>query len=49
VKRLEIAVAIGDKLFLQAVTSLMSVKHSNIVRFLGYCAIAQGKVAKWLW
>jgi len=43
VMRLAITTAIGDKLFLHAVNSLMSVKHSNIVRFLGYCAIAQGK------
>ncbi|KAM0883850.1 hypothetical protein ACQ4PT_031373 [Festuca glaucescens] len=46
VKRLAIVIAVGHKLFLQAVNSLMSVKHRNIVRFLGYCAIAQGKEAR---
>lgn len=46
VKRLAIATAIDDSLFLDAVNSLMSVKHSNIVRFLGYCANFQGKVIR---
>jgi hypothetical protein len=46
VKRLAIATAIGDSLFLDAVNSLMSVKHCNIVRFLGYCSNAQGKVTR---
>ncbi|KAM3244801.1 hypothetical protein ACQJBY_056254 [Aegilops geniculata] len=45
VKRLAIAFAIDDKLFQDAVKSLMSVKHRNIVRFLGYCVAAQGKEA----
>ncbi|XP_051191582.1 uncharacterized protein [Lolium perenne] len=45
VKRISISIAIGDQLFLCAVKSLMGVKHNNIVRFLGYCANAEGKVA----
>lgn len=44
-KRITISIAISDQLFLRAVESLMSVKHKNIVRFLGYCANAEGKVA----
>ena len=46
VKRLAIAIAIGDKLFLHAAISLKSVKHNSIVRFLGYCSISQPKEAR---
>jgi coatomer subunit beta' len=44
VKRL--AVAVDDKKFLDCVHCLMSVKHNNIVRFLGYCANTNENVTK---
>ncbi|PVH33625.1 hypothetical protein PAHAL_8G035100 [Panicum hallii] len=34
--------------FNQEVSSLIRVKHKNIVRFLGYCADTQGKVEKYM-
>uniref|UniRef100_A0ACD5YNF6 Uncharacterized protein n=1 Tax=Avena sativa TaxID=4498 RepID=A0ACD5YNF6_AVESA len=34
----------GDKEFLREVECLMTVKHKNIVRFLGYCADTQGSM-----
>jgi hypothetical protein len=46
VKRLAIASAVEDSLFLHAVNSLMSIKHRNIVRFLGYCSNVQEKVTR---
>ena len=36
-----------EKNFNQEVSSLIHVKHKNIVRFLGYCADTQGKVEKY--
>jgi serine/threonine protein kinase len=38
---------VHEKEFNQEVDSLMRVKHTNIVRFLGYCADTQGKVWKY--
>jgi coatomer subunit beta' len=38
---------VQEKEFNQEVDSLMRVKHTNIVRFLGYCADTQGKVWKY--
>jgi hypothetical protein len=46
VMRLAIAIAIDDILFVQAARSLRCVRHNNIVRFLGYCGIAQVKEAR---
>ncbi|KAM0904377.1 hypothetical protein ACQ4PT_018077 [Festuca glaucescens] len=46
VKRLAIVSAVGDSLFLHAVKSLMSIKHRNIVRFLGYYSNVHGKVTR---
>jgi len=37
-----------EKNFNQEVSSLIRVKHKNIVRFLGYCADTQGKVEKYM-
>jgi hypothetical protein len=44
VKRL--AVAVDDRVFLDCVDCLMSVKHKNIVRFLGYCTNMQQNVTE---
>ncbi|KAJ1274532.1 hypothetical protein BS78_05G069800 [Paspalum vaginatum] len=44
VKKLSQTVDVDENRFLQEARSLMKVKHKNIVRFLGYCAEAQGKM-----
>ncbi|XP_066317828.1 cysteine-rich receptor-like protein kinase 27 [Miscanthus floridulus] len=41
VKRLHSSRTIKDKMFHREVISLISVKHSNIVRFLGYCSFTK--------
>jgi len=46
VKRLSQAKDIDEKNFNQEIISLIRAKHKNIVRFLGYCADTQGKLAK---
>jgi serine/threonine protein kinase len=38
VKKLLNAKTMDDRMFQQEVTSMMRVKHQNIVRFLGYCS-----------
>jgi serine/threonine protein kinase len=38
VKKLLNAKTMDDRMFEQEVTSMMRVKHQNIVRFLGYCS-----------
>nr|CAB3490992.1 unnamed protein product [Digitaria exilis] len=50
VKKLKLQVSSEDMVpvleekFYQEICSLMMAKHKNVVRFLGYCADAQGKV-----
>jgi coatomer subunit beta' len=41
VKRLLNTRTIKDKMFHREVLSLISVKHQNIVRFLGYCSFTE--------
>lgn len=48
VKRLSLALGMDEKNFNQEVSSLIRVKHRNIVRFLGYCVDTQGKVEKYM-
>jgi hypothetical protein len=48
VKRLSLALDMDENNFNQEVSSLIRVKHKNIVRFLGYCADTQGKVEKYM-
>jgi coatomer subunit beta' len=43
VKRLLNSHTIDEKLFYCEATSMISVKHQNIVRLLGYCANTEGK------
>ncbi|GJN28150.1 hypothetical protein PR202_gb16239 [Eleusine coracana subsp. coracana] len=44
VKKLFNAFSMDDDKFTKEVSCLMRVKHKNVVRFLGYCADAQGKM-----
>ncbi|OEL29506.1 Cysteine-rich receptor-like protein kinase 15 [Dichanthelium oligosanthes] len=44
VKKLTNAIDIDDDKFQRELGCLMSVRHKNIVRFLGYCADTQGKM-----
>ncbi|CAO2140924.1 unnamed protein product [Urochloa humidicola] len=47
VKKLAQAVDIDEKNFNREVSSMIRVKHKNIVRFLGYCADTQGKIDRY--
>jgi coatomer subunit beta' len=47
VKRLSQELDMDEKNFNQEISSLIKVKHKNIVRFLGYCADTQGKLEKY--
>ncbi|GJN35450.1 hypothetical protein PR202_gb24229 [Eleusine coracana subsp. coracana] len=46
VKKLTKTLDVHETKFHQEVDSLLRVKHKNIVRFLGYCSVTQGKVWK---
>lgn len=46
VKKLAVSKDLSDAQFLDEVTCLMTTNHKNIVRFLGYCADAKGKLMK---
>ncbi|XP_022685191.1 putative receptor-like protein kinase At4g00960 [Setaria italica] len=45
VKKLSQTLSIHEKKFQQEVASLMRMKHTNIVRFLGYCSDTQEKLS----
>jgi serine/threonine protein kinase len=47
VKKLSNSHTINDEAFYRETTFLMSVKHKNVVRFLGFCAHTEHKVMKW--
>jgi coatomer subunit beta' len=44
VKKLFQTLDIDEKRFIKEVLCLMKAKHTNIVRFLGYCSDTQGKM-----
>jgi hypothetical protein len=47
VKKLSQALDLDEKNFKKEVSCLMTVRHKNIVRFLGYCADTQGKISNY--
>jgi hypothetical protein len=47
VKKLSNTSGLPEKKFHQELACLITAKHKNIVRFLGYCALIQGEMQKY--